>query len=156
MELTPFVIAQRFEGLAEGAGAVDNPAIVAMLQLDASWAERDDVAWCSAFANTAAWLARHERSRSLRARSWLNVGIPIHPHDVAVPGDVVILMRGGGNQPGPEVIKAPGHVGFLAKSINPAATKVSVLGGNQGNRVSVAEFPRRRVLGIRRLRVEKE
>lgn len=155
MELTPYVIAQRFIGLAEGEGAVNNPAIVGMLQLDAAWAEHDSTPWCSALCNFSAWLARYERSKSLRARSWLRVGELIE-YPFAVPGDVVILKRGSGLQPGPDVIEAPGHVGFLDRPIGPDDTTVMVLGGNQRNRVSVAGYRRDRLLGIRRLGVEKE
>ena len=66
-----------------------------------------------------------------------------------MPGfDVVILRRGGGDQPGPEVLDAPGHVGFFAGHEDP---NVLLLGGNQGDSVSVAPFAAARILGVRRL-----
>lgn len=149
MELTPYNIAKRFLGMRETPGAVSNPAILAMLQLDAKWPKGDHVAWCSAFACSCCFLAAHERSTSLRARSWLRVGVGVVQRDDALVGDIVVLKRGGG--PGPEVIDAPGHVGFL-HAVDGGT--VEVLGGNQGDAVTIADFPVRDILGIRRLREE--
>lgn len=143
-----FKMAHKFLGLAEIAGATHNPAIVGMLQLDAKWVEDDETSWCSAFVNYVAWLCDStERSKSLAARSWLMVGRSI-PLSDAQRGDVIILTRGKLPQPGPEVIKANGHVGFYAGQDE---TSVQLLGGNQGNRVSIASFPKTRILGVRRL-----
>jgi hypothetical protein len=66
------------------------------------------------------------------------------------PGyDVVVLKRGSGKQPGPDVINAPGHVGFFAGY--EYGNKIYLLGGNQGDTVSIAAYDTNRVLGIRRL-----
>lgn len=146
MNVTAYDLAERFVGIAEVPGTQSNPAILAMLQLDAAWPGDDSVPWCSAFANYIAWLLRLPRSRSLRARSWLAIGQPI-PLAVAKPGfDVVILNRGGPQDP--DVLEAPGHVGFFAGIDGP---RVFVLGGNQGDKVSVAGFLTSTVLGVRRL-----
>lgn len=143
-----YELAERYTGTKETAGQFDNPQIMAWLRLDAGWPGSDEVAWCSAFCNAIAQSMRLPRSKSLRARSWLEVGLPI-PLSQAEPGfDVVILKRGGGNQPGPEVLEAQGHVGFFA-GVEPGV--VLVLGGNQGNAVSIARFPIDQILGIRRL-----
>ena len=150
MIITPYQIAERFIGLEEVPGREDNPAILAMLKLDANWPEGDEVPWCSAFVNYVAFLLRLPRSKSLRARSWLRVGIPIGMAECRPDSDVVILSRGGGEQPGPEVINAPGHVGFYS-SYDPETSRVYLLGGNQGDEVSVGRYDAQRVLGIRRL-----
>lgn len=147
MNITVFDLAQRFVGVKEVPGAGSNPQVLAFLRLDDSWPQGDDVPWCSAFANYVAWLLRLPRSKNLAARSWLNVGVPISLFQATL-GDIVILKRGGGEQPGPEVISAPGHVGFYAG--HDGAT-VYVLGGNQGDSVSIAPFPVFRILGIRRI-----
>jgi hypothetical protein len=69
--------------------------------------------------------------------------------DDAEPGaDVIIIKRGQGEQPGPEVIDAAGHVGFFG-GFN--KDQVLILGGNQGNSVSLASFPDDQILGIRSL-----
>ena len=148
MEVTGYGIAQRFVGLKEVNGLASNPQILAMLRLDGSWPRTDEVPWCSAFVNYVAWLLRLPRSKSLGARSWLAVGRPIASRDAEAAFDVVVLQRGGANQPGPDVIAAPGHVGFFAGM---EADRVLVLGGNQGDAVSLESFPASRILGIRRL-----
>jgi uncharacterized protein (TIGR02594 family) len=146
--VTAYDLAQRFVGIDEVDGSSANPQILAMLRLDAAWPEDDAVPWCSAFTNYIAWLLRLPRSKSLRARSWLLVGLPVDI-DEAEPGfDVVVMTRGGDDQPGPDVIEAPGHVGFFAGT---ERTKVFVLGGNQSNSVSVERYAKTRILGIRRL-----
>jgi len=147
MNITAFDIAQRFVGLKEVGGSVDNPQIMAMLNLDMSWPENDEVPWCSAFANYVCWLLRLPRSKDLRARSWLTVGKGIHL-DQAEPGDIVILKRGKGDQPGPEVIDAPGHVGFYAGRFG---DYIEVLGGNQSDTVKVSRYPVSNLLGVREL-----
>lgn len=148
LSVTPYSIAQRFIGLKEGPGAMNEPLVLAMLKLDAKWVEADQTAWCSAFVNFVCFLLELPRSRSLAARSWLNVGHSIPLVD-AMPGfDVVVLKRGTGAQPGPEVIAAPGHVGFYAGQSGDA---VQILGGNQNDQVSIASFPKSRILGIRRV-----
>lgn len=148
MEITAYQIAERFIGVKELPGKKDNPFIMSMLKLDNSWPENDEVPWCAAFCNYVAWLLRLPRSKSLRARSWLRVGTPIHPADAQQGFDVVIFKRGSGEQPGPEVIEAPGHVAWFSAQYD---NQVYVLGGNQGNSVSVANYPLTRVLGVRRL-----
>ncbi|OIQ52145.1 hypothetical protein BerOc1_00618 [Pseudodesulfovibrio hydrargyri] len=147
IQMTAFDMAQRFVGVREVPGSQSNPAVLAMLKLDDDWPEGDDVPWCSAFANYVAWLLRLPRSKSLMARSWLKVGRAVGGE--AEPGfDVVVLKRGTGKQPGPEVLDAPGHVGFYAGEEN---GRVLVLGGNQKDEVNIAAYPKSRVLGIRRL-----
>jgi uncharacterized protein (TIGR02594 family) len=137
MNITPYELAQRFVGVKEILGTVDNPMILAMLKLDDSWPQHDEVAWCSAFVNYIAWLLRLPRSRSLAARSWLEVGVPINLSDARADADIVILSRDGG-----------GHVGFFAGLEH---SDVLMLGGNQGNKVCVAPFSTDRIIGVRRL-----
>lgn len=149
VKTTPLMIARRFLGMTEAPGALNNPAIVAMLQLTAQWAVQDSVPWCSGFVNFVAWILDLPRSKSLAARSWLLVGEPI-TLEKAEPGDVVVLKRGGGDQPGPEVLDAPGHVGFL---VDHTGGMLRVLGGNQSDSVTIDVFPASRLLGIRRLQV---
>ena len=150
ISISAFSIAQRFIGFKEAAGAASNPQILAMLRLDENWPAGDETAWCSAFVNYVAWLLRLPRSKSLAARSWLQVGIPIQLGQAAADSDVVVIQRGDGKQPGPEVVNAPGHVGFFA-GYDAARELVQLLGGNQGNAVSIELFPAERILGIRRL-----
>jgi uncharacterized protein (TIGR02594 family) len=137
--VSAYSLAQRFVGIGEIKGTLDNPQILAMLKLDGNWPEHDEVPWCSAFTNYIAWLLRLPRSKSLAARSWLTVGIPVNLSDAIVDSDVVILSRDGG-----------GHVGFYAGD-DPLRHEIMILGGNQGDKVCIASFSTDRLLGIRRL-----
>lgn len=146
---TPLLMASTFLGLKETPGTLANPAVLAMLQLDAQWPKDDQTPWCSAFVNYVCWLLHMDRSKSLRARSWLEVGRAVSLVRAEPGFDVVILKRGRGKQPGPDVIEAPGHIGFLAGFT--LRNQVHVLGGNQDDMVSVKPYPVSRVLGVRRL-----
>ena len=153
MNVTAYDIAERFLGTKEVAGSASNPLVMAMLNLDASWPEGDDVPWCSGFVNWVCWLLRLPRTKSLLARSWLEVGYEI-PLDEAKPGfDVVILKRGPEPQPGPENTTASGHVGFYAGH---NAHFVELVGGNQGDQVKISPYERSRILAVRRIYSEGE
>jgi uncharacterized protein (TIGR02594 family) len=147
MKITAYDLAARFTGLKEVSGPLANPQIMAMLKLDGKWPKDDSVPWCSAFVNYIAWLLRLPRSKSLRARSWLQVGRPVGVYKAAPGFDVAILSRGA-DPPGPEVIEAPGHVGFYAGA---NAGRLMLLGGNQSDSVGINFYADRRLLGIRRL-----
>ena len=89
------------------------------------------------------------RSKNLRARSWLEIGgLVQYWYEAKIGFDVVILKRGREPQPGREVIKAPGHVGFFGGWID---NDVYLLGGNQGNKVCLQSYSKDKILGIRRL-----
>ncbi len=147
VQTSAFKVAQSFIGVKETAGPMSDPLVLAMLQMDASWVENDETAWCSAFANFVCKALGLPRSRSLAARSWLLVGTSIPLSDARTEEDIVVLSRGK-NPPPASVLQAPGHVGFYAGQ---DATTVSLLAGNQGDAVSIAAFPKSRILGIRRL-----
>ena len=91
---------------------------------------------CSSFVNWCFQQVGYEGTRSAAARSWLHWGTSLdHPHY----GCVVVLARG----------KNPslGHVGFFTDR-RPDG-KILLLGGNQGNAVSIAAFEAARVLSYR-------
>ncbi len=142
-----FDLAERFTSIEEVNGNVDNPQIMAMLKLDMKWPSHDEIPWCSAFVNYICWLLRLPRSKDLRARSWLNVGRGISLYQ-AEAGDIIIIKRGKGEQPGPEVLDAPGHVGFYAGR---SGDLIEILGGNQSDTVKVSRYSVSRLLGVRRL-----
>jgi len=148
IQTSAYAVAKTYLGTEEVEGQDNNAAIVAMLREIAPWASGDEVAWCSAFVHHIARLLNLPRSRSLRARSWLAIGTPVQLSDARAEEDVVILKRGRGNQPGPETIDWPGHVGFFAGH---TPGEVHVLGGNQSDSVTVARSPADSVLGVRRL-----
>lgn len=148
VETSPYEIAERFIGMREIPGSEHNPQVLAMLRLDDSWPGGDEVPWCSAFVNWCFWVLRSPRTKSLRARSWLQIGTPLSIDEATRGFDVVILSRGTGVQPGPEVVDAPGHVGFFSGALG---DHVYLLGGNQSDGVNVQRYEASRILGIRRV-----
>ena len=143
--VTAYDIASRFIGQREMRGRLDNPQIMAMLRLDARWPQHDETPWCSAFVNYVAWLLGLPRSERLNARSWLDVGRSIEPDMVEGGFDVVVLSRGSN--------PAHGHVGFFHgwRASEQLEHMVVVLGGNQGDEVSVKAYSQSRILSIQRL-----
>lgn len=123
-------------GQTERRGARENPRIVAMFR-DAGHAKvkRDEVAWCAAFLGACLERAGLRATRSLIARSYLNWGEPIETPRM---GAVAVFSRG--RDP------ALGHVGFW---LGETDKDVVLLGGNQGDAVSVARYPKSRLLALR-------
>lgn len=148
--MTLFERAQRFVGeVHEVPGDQDHPLIQWWLSLCGfGFDVHDEVSWCSAFINGCAWDLRLPRSKSAMARSWLGVGVPTTLDQATSDNCIVILKRGPSPQPGPEISNAPGHVGLFAGR---EGSVVLVLGGNQGNQVSIARFNVADVLGVRRI-----
>jgi len=141
--MTPFDLAQRFVGeIREMPGDAQHPYIQwCHLLCGLGDDVPDEIPWCSSFVNAVAWQLRLPRSKSAAARSWLSIGETVSGITFATVGyDVVVLRRG--------TSPTSGHVGFYAGS---TVSSVSLLGGNQGNTVSVAQFPIGDLLGIRRL-----
>lgn len=125
-------------GVQEVQGAADNPRIqeyIAATTLGAH--QHDETPWCSAFVN---WCMRRSGgvgTGRANARSWMDWGQELH---VPRLGCVAVFSR---DSAGP----ASGHVAFF---VNKTTRKtLRVLGGNQGNRVCVAEYPESRLLGYR-------
>jgi uncharacterized protein (TIGR02594 family) len=128
--------ARAYLGTREIAGPRHNPVILGWLhRLKATWLQGDEAPWCGTFCGAVLDEAGLGIPRHFyRARAWLDWGSPLA---LPVPGCVVILERG----------PSMGHVGFVVG--RDAGDRLLVLGGNQGNAVTVAAFPRARVLGYR-------
>jgi len=93
--------------------------------------------WCAAFVNGVLGASGVGGNGSLSARSFMNFGKPV---DTPRMGDIVVLSRGSD--------PSKGHVGFFQGF--DANGNIVVLGGNQGNKVSVATYGRDRLVGFRR------
>lgn len=93
-------------------------------------------AWCAAFVNAALGARNAQGTDSLTARSFLEWG---QPTEAPTQGDIVVFSRGNSSW--------QGHVGFyMGEDEN---GDIKVLGGNQGNKVSVQTYPRSKLLGFR-------
>jgi len=121
-------------GARERAGAGSAPEILAWARETGLPYGDDGTPWCGLFmavvARRAGWAAP---ARPLWARDWLGFG---RPAAAAGLGDVLVFARRGG-----------GHVGLY---VGEDARAFHVLGGNQGDAVSIARIARARLLGARR------
>jgi uncharacterized protein (TIGR02594 family) len=123
-------------GQREVEGRADNARIRAFFRDVGQPASlHDEVAWCAAFVGACLERAGLASTRSLMARSYLRWGETLEEGRL---GAVTVLARGAD--------PALGHVGFL---IGETAGHVILIGGNQGDAVSVAAYPKARLLGYR-------
>ena len=132
------VIARAELGVAEIVGNQHNPRILEYHKTTTLGASSDEVSWCASFANWCLEKSYKTGTKSALARSFLGWGMIVKDEDVEL-GDIVVLKRG----------KEPwqGHVGFF---ISRDETFVYILGGNQSNKVSIAKYDLKDVLGYRR------
>ncbi len=133
-------------GVRELPGADHEPRILRYHATTTLAATEDEVFWCASFVGWCLDQAGVRGTRSARARSYLRWGVGVSAVHPPV-GAIVVLKRGGPGQPGPEVIEAPGHVGFFWCHGPPG--EIVVLGGNQGNAVSLSRYSVHRLLGVR-------
>lgn len=132
--------AEAHMGLDEWPGAKHNPAIVKMFEASGhGWVKDDETPWCAAFVGSVLAECGLQGTGDLAARSYMKWGEAVDPA-AAKPGDIVVFWRGSKDG-------WQGHVAFFDKF---EGDDVWVLGGNQGNTVSVARYPRARLLGVRR------
>lgn len=133
-------------GVHEIAGSVHEERIVAYHAATTLQATADEVPWCSSFVSWCCAEAHVQTTRSARARSWLALEDAL---DFPELGAIAILSRGG-----PDT----GHVGFWVGFAPPiranSAARHLILGGNQGDKVSVEAFDHERLLGLRWPRME--
>jgi uncharacterized protein (TIGR02594 family) len=123
-------------GVREVAGAGDAAAVQRYFrEAGHSEIQHDATPWCAAFIGAMLKRAGSAGTGSLMARSYLSWGKAI---DETRSGAVVVLSRG-------EDANA-GHVGLC---VGAAGKRVFLLGGNQGDAVSVEAFDASRVLGYR-------
>lgn len=123
-------------GTREVPGAGSNARIAALFK-DAGHPEikSDEVAWCAAFVGACLARAGLRGTGSLQARSYLAWGQPVEGFRL---GAIAVLSRGSDT--------TQGHVGFL---VGETATEIRLLGGNQSDAVTVEDFPKSRLLGLR-------
>ena len=152
--MTLFDLAQRFVGEVRELPGIQQEPFIQWCFTKCGYGPDtpDEIPWCSAILNGWCWLLRLPRSKSSAARSWLTVGQAMSIEQARVGYDIVIL-RQEKNDPGPDVLKARGHVGlFAGREVSAGGHQyVLVLGGNQADAVSVVRFPEELVLGVRRL-----
>jgi uncharacterized protein (TIGR02594 family) len=124
-------------GTVEGAGAKDNPTILAWAKevgLSDTYSH-DSIPWCGLFMAVVAKRAGKQAVDSpLWALSWANFGEP--PEGGPMLGDVLTFKRDGG-----------GHVALY---VGEDAGFYHVLGGNQSDKVCITRIARSRLHKARR------
>lgn len=131
-------LARTYLGLAEYPGNRHNPKILEWwVKLGLSFRD-DETPWCAAFVCGVLEEAGIRSTRSAAARSfhWEGWGRIL---DKPALGAVASLWRGAAKG-------ASGHVGFIAG--RDRLGHLMILGGNQGNRVSIRPFDPERVLSF--------
>ena len=125
--------AEMASNVAEAPGAANNPRIVMYHNTTNPWSgTADSVAWCSSFVNYCVEMAGLVGTDSQRALDWEDWGVDAS-EDLR-EGDIVVFERVGEG----------GHVGFFVADLG---THVTVLGGNQSNRIKLSNYPKDGVLG---------
>lgn len=129
----PWIVeAKKHIGLKEVPGPKSNPTIVGWLQRLKSWYFEDQSPWCSTYVAYCMQINGIVIPKYwMRALDWSNWGVKL---DKPIDGCVVVFKRTGG-----------GHVGFVMGETKDGY--LSVLGGNQGDAVSIAKFDKSRVVG---------
>jgi uncharacterized protein (TIGR02594 family) len=122
-------------GTREAPGPANNARVMAYYR-DAghAWVAGDDVAWCAAFVGAMLARAGEKHTGSLAARSYLKFWKPTKDPK---RGDIVVFSRGNSWQ---------GHVAFYLRSNR---SYIEVVGGNQADAVTIATYPRAKVLSFR-------
>ena len=134
MEPAWLVEARKHLGLREVPGAVHEPKILSWWRaIKRGGIKDDETPWCAAFVGAMLEAVELQSSRFESARSYEAWGQPLS-HGAL--GAIVVLQRPGG-----------AHVGFEVG--RDAVGNVMLLGGNQGNAVSIAAFDPKRVVARR-------
>lgn len=126
--------ALKLYGVTEKVGPANNPTIMSW-SVECSIAyDADSVPWCGLFA--AVVVQRADKpfpSAPLWARNWAKFGVASPDPGL---GDVLVFSRGTG-----------GHVGFYVGQDDDC---FHVLGGNQGDKVSIVRIEKSRLIAARR------
>ena len=128
-------IARSYEGLKEIPGPRHNQTIIRWLGKLKAWWSDDETPWCGVFVAHCmqeSWLPFPKFY--MRAKAWSDYGSLLR-RDRLAPGAILVFDRAGG-----------GHVGFY---VGEDAGHYFVLGGNQGNAVSVMKLGKTRLVASR-------
>ena len=128
-----FDIAYKELGISEKSGKEHNKRILEYHAVTVLKATDDETPWCSSFVSWCLEQAGIRSTKNAWARSYLEWGKAI---DKPVPGCVVVFSRN----------KTSGHVAFF---VSESGSNIKCLGGNQGNQVCIASYPKSRLLGYR-------
>ncbi len=128
-------LARTYLGTREIPGAATGKPIAAMLRKLGAWWSDDETPWCGVFVGFVMKECGFEIPKYyMRAKDWADWSANLD-RAVLTPGAVLVFGRQGG-----------GHVGFYVAE---DATAYHVLGGNQGNSVSITRILKTRLIASR-------
>ena len=122
-------------GVAEIQGG-ENPRIIEYFKSTNYHATEDEVPWCAAFVSWVLDQCKLDNPATVTARNFERYGVELPDWRV---GAIAVLWRGSPNA-------TTGHVGFV---IAVHGDQIVLLGGNQGNRVDLAIYPKTQLLSYR-------
>lgn len=131
------VEARKHVGLREIAGRRHNPSILRWWMLIHAPFSDDETPWCAGYLGGVLESVGIRSTRSALARSYERYGVGL-PR--AALGSIAVFWRGSPRS-------GSGHVGFVIGE--DSRGHLLVLGGNQGDAVSIKPFERRRLLSLR-------
>ncbi len=126
--------------IREVPGGSHNPRIVMYHATTKDGAAADEVAWCSSFMNYCVEQAGMVGTDSKWAMSWHDSRWGLEVTGTPRDGDIVVWRRREQSASG--AIKG-GHVAFW---VGDAGDGVTILGGNQSNRVKISTYPKKGVM----------
>jgi len=131
-DITPWVtIARKEVGIKEIPGDKDSQRIVEYHSVTKLKAIDDETPWCASFVSWCLEKSGYKSTKSAWAKDYLTYGTKL---DRPTYGCIVVFTRGS----------IGGHVAFYMKD---NGDYVTVLGGNQGDEVCVADYPKAKVIG---------
>ncbi len=129
--------AHSYLGLRELPGAKHNPKILEWWSKIRAPFSDDETPWCAAFVGGVLEESKIRSSKSASARSYQYWDFPLAGPSV---GAIAVFWRN-------KKKGWKGHVGFIVgRNVN---NDLMILGGNQGDKVSILPFPTKRVLSYR-------
>ncbi|WP_268934853.1 NlpC/P60 family protein [Sphingomonas sp. Leaf37] len=123
------------KGVSEIRGSQHNRRIIEYHAATGLAAKEDEVAWCASFVNWCLREAGVRGNNSARARDFGSWGRKL---DTARYGCIVHLHRAPRGVDASTGSSSGNHVAFF---ISQTATHITLLGGNQGNRVRESSYP---------------
>ena len=124
-------VARKYMNTKEAPGPKNNPVIIGWAKKLGGWFAsfytKDEIPWCGLFvANCMKECGFPVQGDALSALGWEDYGTRVQP----CLGSIMIFKRPGG-----------GHVGFY---VSEDANTFHILGGNQGDNVSIARIDKKR------------
>jgi len=136
--MTPWMdVARKYLGQREIKGNKHNPLILQWWTYIRAPFTDDETPWCAGFLGGVLEECGIKSTRSAAAQSYLKWGQPL---SAPAEGCIVVFWRGSPDS-------KSGHVGFVTGKNHKG--DLLVLGGNQGDAVTIKSFPRWRVKGYR-------